>query len=51
MFLKANGYTLTAPDGKTPLGHWVTLLVDGSFTAEVFTEIIKPFVLPVETVS
>jgi death-on-curing protein len=47
MFLKANGYQLTVPDGEKPLGHWVTLLVEGRFSAETFAEILKPFIEPI----
>jgi death-on-curing protein len=44
MFLKANGYNLTVPDGEIPLGHWITGLVAKGLGIEQFTELIRPFV-------
>ena len=44
MFLKANGYNLTVPDGEIPLGHWITDLKAKGLTVEQFTELIRPFV-------
>jgi death-on-curing protein len=47
MFLKANGYKLTAPDGENPLGIWVTLLVSGTLTPENLVEAIRPSIEPI----
>jgi death-on-curing protein len=47
MFLKANGYDLTVPDGETPLGHWIEMLVTKVFTVQDFIEIIKPSIKPI----
>lgn len=44
MFLKANGYNLTVPDGEIPLGHWITGLVAKALRIEQFAELIRPFV-------
>jgi death on curing protein len=46
MFLKANGYNLTSPDGEIPTGRWVTNLVTGVYSTHDFIEIIRPFVEP-----
>ena len=46
MFLKANGYNLTVPDGEIPLGHWVEMLVTKAISPEQFVEMIAPYVKP-----
>jgi death-on-curing protein len=45
MFLRANGYTLTLPDGDM-LGRWVENLVTKAWSFEYFTDMIRPAVKP-----
>jgi death on curing protein len=47
MFLKANGYNLTVPDGEVPLGRWIEMVITKALTSEQFTDLIRPFVKPV----
>jgi death-on-curing protein len=46
MFLKANGYNLTVPDGEVPLGRWIEMMITKGLTIEQFTDLIRPFVKP-----
>ena len=46
MFLKANGYNLTVPDGEVPLGRWIERVITKGLTMEQFTDLIRPFVKP-----
>ncbi len=45
MFLEANGYRWTAPDGRV-LGAYVRALAEGRYTEEGLAETLRPDILP-----